>query len=1052
MNWDILKRAFLDPGHSFRSVPFWAWNDKLEQEELNRQIDGFKEQGMGGFMMHVREGLETPYLSQEFMHRIKDCVAKAKESGISAWLYDEDRYSSGMGGGMVASKGGDKVRAKALTLDMSRTFEREDTSIGAIYHAIIAGGSITRLRQLPENEIGVDLDGGDEIYLIFRVRIADKNDWCHGDTYTDLMNPDTVKLFIETNYEPYREAVGEEFGKTVQGIFTDEPTIQGFAERMNEPELTWIAWSEVFAREFELRRGYSIWTLLPYFFFQGTLSPQIRYDYWLTVTETFSESYTKQIGEWCQEHGVQFTGHFHSEGSIVGQTRHSGSVMSHYRYLHIPGIDTLGEQTKEHLTIKQVSSVANQLGKKQIITETYGVTGWDLTFESRRWIGDWQFALGINLLTHHLSWYSLRGCRKRDYPPSFNYHTNWWNHNRRMEDYYARLGSVLSEGKLTRNVLVIHPASSVWSHLGQNVNISSWKNTAGNESMLTDYDKSFNEFVNHMVEWHVDYDLGDELMMKEFARVEKGQLYVGEAEYSLVVLPSLHNVMSSTLEILLSFMDSGGIVAAFGEVPYLIDGRSENLQRLDELYKHSHYIQFKDSAELTPLLNEKTSRAVSIQDKDGMEAKHFLHMHRQVQHGSTVFIVNNDRNNTHQVEICISEGQHLEEWDAWSGEMIPRPVHKKDGKIRFSDTFGPAQSRLYIVSCTSTHQEAMATVINDEMPDVNHVSDQDHTMFEISKEYISELQPVSFERTAPNALILDQCQFRMGNEPWSEPMEVWRAQRMIRERLGMRQVFHNGNLQRYFWVHEEHPGNETPLELRFTFAVADVPANDAFVVFEDAHRFDFELNGNRLDKEPEGYYLDRRMQKNKLSGLHEGINALNVLISYCNDMELENAYIIGDFAVDPNRKIVIEPDNLTYGDWRKQGYPYYCGSMNYDFEIEKGIESVNGYRLEFGKYAAVLLDIKLDGTTGKTIPWKCEAWFDIDQGLLTDQKNKVVVEVVGSPRNLFGPLHQQETHPSWIDWWSFHPEDEDYTLEYQGTPYGLLEPIKLLRSNKKVRD
>lgn len=535
---------------------------------------------------------------------------------------------------------------------------------------------------------------------------------------------------------------------------------------------------------------------------------------------------------------------------------------------------------------------------------------------------------------------------------------------------------------------MIHPASSVWSHLGQNVNISSWKNTAGNESMLTDYDKSFNEFVNRMVEWHVDYDLGDELIMKEFARAEKGQLYVGEAEYSLVVLPSVHNVTSSTLEVLLSFMDSGGIVAAFGEVPYLVDGRSENLHRLDELYKHSHYIQFKDSAELMPLLDEKTSRAVSIQDKDGMEAKHFLHMHRQVQHGSTVFIVNNDRNNTHQVEICISEGQHLEEWDAWSGEMIPRPVHKKDGKIRFSDTFGPAQSRLYIVSPISTHQETIATVINDEMPDVNQVSDQDHTMFEISNEYISELQPVSFERTEPNALILDQCQFRLGKEPWSEPMEVWRAQRMIRERLGMRQVFHNGNLQRYFWIHEDHPGNEAPLELRFTFVVADVPANDVFVVFEDADRFDFELNGTRLDQEPEGYYLDRRMQKIKLSGLHEGINTLIVLISYCSDMELENAYIIGDFAVDPNRKIVSEPDNLTYGDWRIQGYPYYCGSMNYDFEIEKGIESVNGYRLEFGKYAAVLLDIQLDGTTGKTIPWKCEAWFDIDPTLLTEQRIK----------------------------------------------------------------
>lgn len=52
-------------------------------------------------------------------------------------------------------------------------------------------------------------------------------------------------------------------------------------------------------------------------------------------------------------------------------------------------------------------------GEKNVISETYGVTGWDFTFEGQRHIGDWQYALGVNKRCQHLSLYSLTGGRKR---------------------------------------------------------------------------------------------------------------------------------------------------------------------------------------------------------------------------------------------------------------------------------------------------------------------------------------------------------------------------------------------------------------------------------------------------------------------------------------------------------------------------------------------------------------------------------------------------------------------------------------------------------------
>ena len=44
---------FKNPTSEYRGCPFWAWNNKLNQAQLLRQIDCFEAMGMGGF--HVRD-------------------------------------------------------------------------------------------------------------------------------------------------------------------------------------------------------------------------------------------------------------------------------------------------------------------------------------------------------------------------------------------------------------------------------------------------------------------------------------------------------------------------------------------------------------------------------------------------------------------------------------------------------------------------------------------------------------------------------------------------------------------------------------------------------------------------------------------------------------------------------------------------------------------------------------------------------------------------------------------------------------------------------------
>ncbi|GAI57178.1 unnamed protein product, partial [marine sediment metagenome] len=158
-----------------------------------------------------------------------------------------------------------------------------------------------------------------------------------------------------------------------------------------------------------------------------------------------------------------FTGHYLEEGDFFSQISCGGAVMPHYEYLPQPGIDILTESITETLTVKQCSSVAHQFDRKRVLSEIYGCSGWDFTFEGQKWVGDWQYALGVNFRCPHLTLYTLRGCRKRDYPPSFNYQNTWWPYYNVVEDYFGRLSLVLSQGEPLREVLLIHPIASAWA-------------------------------------------------------------------------------------------------------------------------------------------------------------------------------------------------------------------------------------------------------------------------------------------------------------------------------------------------------------------------------------------------------------------------------------------------------------------------------------------------------------------------------------------------------------------------------------------------------------
>lgn len=95
------RDVFASPPSEYRGAPFWGWVTKQDLKKTVAQVDMFKDMGMGGFHMHTRVGLDIPYMGDEFMAIVRACVARAKETGLLAYLYDEDRWPSGFAGGKV---------------------------------------------------------------------------------------------------------------------------------------------------------------------------------------------------------------------------------------------------------------------------------------------------------------------------------------------------------------------------------------------------------------------------------------------------------------------------------------------------------------------------------------------------------------------------------------------------------------------------------------------------------------------------------------------------------------------------------------------------------------------------------------------------------------------------------------------------------------------------------------------------------------------------------------------------------------------------------------
>ena len=1019
-----LKELFLSPTSPYRGKPFWAWNGPLEAEELRRQIRVFRDMGLGGGFMHSRVGLATPYLSEEWFDLIRVCADEARKNDMEAWLYDEDRWPSGAAGGLVTKDPEYRQRFLEVTIADPKNFEPDGNELG-IFLASVNGNSATDVRPVGVSEVSEAKDG--EKVLTFRRVLAQPSPWYNDQTYLDTLSEEAVAKFVEITHQAYTKAVGEEFGPAMPGIFTDEPN-HGHL-RMGENDGR-APWTDTLPGVFRELYGYNLLSHLPEIFFRmgDEDFSKVRRDYHDCLAYMFSRNFGKQIFDWCEDNKMLFTGHVLAEESLRSQTSVVGSCMRFYEYMQAPGIDILRGETlereggtaREQSTAKQCSSVLDQFGHKWMLSELYGCTGWHFNFAEHKAVGDWQVALGVNLRCQHLSWYTMLGEAKRDYPASISFQSAWWRDYPIVEDYFARVHVMMTQGNSVRDVAVIHPIESAWGVF-----------YGGVREPLDQLNRQYMTVQDWLLAEHFDFDYVDEDILSRHGSVKDGKLGLAKAKYKAVVVPPMITMRDSTRKILSEFLETGGSLIFVEPVPGYVDAEAGDGAK--ELAAKAVQVPLDRDALASALSNVSGIRRVSIKTEDGKEFDDSLYMLRHdPDTGRYLVFMCHTKQSKPSGKLTVNmpgKGQ-VQEWDAQTGEVFLADAEAVgDGVVIRTEMPGNG-SRVFVVD-----------------PNSDKKLETRKKFTEIRSEKV-ELDKWPILRDEPNAFPLDVAEYSVDGGEWQGPLEILKLDRAVRDAAGLR---HRGGQMVQPWAQVTPPeAKVVPVSLRYKFDAEVIPDGPCHLVIEEPEKYRIMLNGNELmADEDEGWWIDNSFRRIRVAPwlLNKGANELILETDYAPTHGLEALYLTGEFGFrwDSTRGVITElPKTLALGNWVDQGFACYSSGISYVTEIQPKLEDGQRLFLELPAWEGVLVKVRLNGQLAGTIAWPP---YEMDvTDALKPGSNRLEIEVMSSRRNLLGPLHLTEKYPPWTGSAQFYTTGDQWTDDYISVSYGLMEaPVLSVR-------
>ena len=421
-----LSRDWLSMANEYRPSAFWFWNAEMDDSQIEASVTEMARNGIREFLIHPSHGMTIEYLSHEYFQQFRLTLDLARKYELKVWVYDEYAWPSGVAGGKLLEEYPDFC-------GWILRFDRDK-------HGNVSACP-QRQNRVMDNVVGAP--------------------WTkHTPGYVDTLSKDAIAKFIEMTHQRVYNECREYFDDVIVGFFTDEPMLMVgcLSQDYGMFDLPSVPWTPELPKWFEERFGYDLEAHYAELADGGPST--VKSDYWQLIKDVHSETYHGQIGRWCREHDVKYTGHLVSEDWPINHVRFSGSMFQCMKHMDIPGIDYLGCLKKPEDRFWEqviVASIARHTGSKHVYCEAYNLSPLDLRLG--RMLREAQL-FGIHgvddiaLMAFPQRW---DGIRKRClWPPIFT-NAPWWQFYDLFRDAFARSLSLTSLGNRNAKYAVLYP-------------------------------------------------------------------------------------------------------------------------------------------------------------------------------------------------------------------------------------------------------------------------------------------------------------------------------------------------------------------------------------------------------------------------------------------------------------------------------------------------------------------------------------------------------------------------------------------------------------------
>ena len=653
-----IKRSFGTPPSGYGMILWWGWDGRMSDTVIKRDLDRIKAMGFSGVMLEAGYGMSAKYLSPEWFSMVKVAIAEAAKRNMKVWIEDEGKYPSGFAGGKfsterpdlkmqglvvterIEAKGGEKIERTLPWYALSAAAFNNETK--ALEIIDVSAGKISW--SVPEGNWRIFIAG----HRFRSSQTRSVNNPTRGKDTTaslmDYLNPLATRQFLAWTHEQYKNAFGNEFGKTFMGFMGDEP------------DFAYTPWTSAIKEEFIRRKGYDVTPWMASFFVpqMSEEARRAKADYWDVWSDLFRDNFFTVQSDWCRENNVDYIVHLNHEEQLPGLIRSSGDYFKNMRNVAVPGVDAIWAQIwMDHVADypKLASSAAHLYGKPRSFTESFAAFTHKPTVSQAKWVLDYQMVRGINSIqVMFMSASTPRPERpssqqqQQQRPATQNApYINFFQTDTfpPVAQYINRASYLLSMGRPVADIGLYFPTMSMW-----------YGDNGSNDSML--------EIARLLTENQRDFDFIDEQALTSVLKSEDGSLrnLSGQA-YKTIIIPSISAISNMSMKKLQEFAASGGNVIFAGNYPSITVEKSflEAVKPGDLSW--SAQDTNKTILQLLPAPDFKIDKSLP----------QIKYLHRKLKDADLYFIFNESRESlSFKAEFNVKGKSEL--WDASTGMIL----------------------------------------------------------------------------------------------------------------------------------------------------------------------------------------------------------------------------------------------------------------------------------------------------------------------------------------------------------------------------------------------